>query len=437
MTDGASNPRQAAILTLDRLRQSGHVAYLAGGCVRDALLGQVPKDYDVATDAPPHVVQKLFKRTAAVGAAFGVVLVYIPQARPAKGRHTIEVATFRAETGYGDGRRPDTVRFTNAQEDAQRRDFTINGLFADPIPTEPGQAAEHAADPASATNPTSSIEDRIIDYVGGRADLEAGIIRAIGDPAKRLGEDYLRMLRAVRFAARLGFEIEPQTANAIRTHAPKLDHIARERIGDEVRRMLMGPNPARAADLLNDLDLHRVILPHTSWSAQAKAVLQGLPESSDYATRLNAWLWTQDPGQTTARLELARTSLMLSNEEYAHAKQTLTLCQFFIAAWEDATPAKRKRMAASPRYEAAIQLIGQSCPARAKQVAEDTQALADDGVGLAPPPLLTGDDLIALGLRPGPEFKTLLEDVYDRQLERRVVTRDDAVAWVRSQSPPA
>ena len=182
MPPPCDNPRDAALAVVHTLRAAGHTAYLAGGCVRDALLGLEPKDHDVATDATPDTVQSLFRSTAAVGAAFGVVLVYIPM--PQRGRHTIEVATFRAEGAYSDGRRPDEVRFTTAEEDAKRRDFTINGLFADPPPE--GESGD----------------DTTIDFVGGQDDLKAGVIRAIGAPGARFGEDYLRMLRAVRFAAR-------------------------------------------------------------------------------------------------------------------------------------------------------------------------------------------------------------------------------------------
>ena len=209
MAHPVTNARLAAVQLIAQLRQRGHVAYLAGGCVRDALMGNTPKDYDVATDATPEQVQAIFPKSAAVGAAFGVVIVYT-SAPKGQDRFVTEVATFRAEGAYSDGRRPDEVRFTNAEEDASRRDFTINGLFAEPDLEQPD-------------NPRA---DRIIDNVGGRADLEAGMLRAIGDPGERFGEDYLRMLRAVRFAARLGFEIEPKTTlpgtDQPGTHRPRV-----------------------------------------------------------------------------------------------------------------------------------------------------------------------------------------------------------------------
>src|ERR1700722_18412178 len=202
--------RADAVTVLRRLRGAGHVAYFAGGCVRDELLGLSPKDYDIATDAPPSRVRELFTSTQAVGAAFGVILVR-------HGPSVIEVATFRTDLEYHDGRHPDGVKFATAQEDAQRRDFTIKGLFLDPI------------------------ENRVIDYVGGQADLTAKVLRAIGNPDQRFAEDHLRLLRAVRFASRFALQIEPTTAAAIAAHAHQLPGISPERLADEVRRMLAGP----------------------------------------------------------------------------------------------------------------------------------------------------------------------------------------------------
>ena len=208
-------PQDAAMAVVRRLRDHGHTAYLAGGCVRDMLLGREASDYDVATDATPDKICSLFSRTRKVGVQFGVVLVR-------QGRHWIETATFRTDVNYEDGRRPERVEFTTAEEDARRRDFTVNGLFYDPL------------------------EDRVIDYVAGRRDLEDGVIRAIGEPAARFAEDHLRLLRAVRFATRLGFQIEPETARAIRSHAAKIERISPERIREELEKMLAAPKPPRS-----------------------------------------------------------------------------------------------------------------------------------------------------------------------------------------------
>jgi len=227
-----------------RLRGAGHVAYFAGGCVRDLLLGKKPKDWDVATDAPPARVREIFRNTQAVGAAFGVILVR-------EGRSTVEVATFRTEGVYSDGRRPDEVAFTDAEHDARRRDFTMNGLFLDPEqgsgfrvsccarPTEQGSAKTEQTQWGT-----------VIDYVGGVADLRAGVVRAIGEASRRFGEDHLRLLRAVRFAARLGFMVQGETERAIVEHATKLKGISPERIAEELRMMLTPASRGRAWAML-------------------------------------------------------------------------------------------------------------------------------------------------------------------------------------------
>ncbi|HMB96217.1 MAG TPA: 16S rRNA (guanine(966)-N(2))-methyltransferase RsmD, partial [Tepidisphaeraceae bacterium] len=237
--------REDALAIVQQLREAGHIAYFAGGCVRDELLGIKPEDYDIATDAPPPRVRELFKNTQAVGAAFGVILV----------RHRgsiIEVATFRTDDAYHDGRRPSQVHFTNAEQDAKRRDFTINGIFLDPI------------------------ENKVIDFVGGHEDLKAKRLRAIGEPDHRFEEDHLRLLRAVRFAARFDFAIEPATAAAIAKHAPHLKRISPERIADELRRMLAPPTRVAAWKLLGDFGLLPVIfrnLPEKSiWPPPSEAL---------------------------------------------------------------------------------------------------------------------------------------------------------------------
>src|SRR5262245_30736477 len=245
--------REFAIDVVRRLRQSGYEALWAGGCVRDELLGLTPADYDVATSARPEEVERTFARTVAVGASFGVVEVIGPR-RPDQSFPKVQVATFRSDGAYIDGRRPESVVFSTAVEDAQRRDFTINGMFFDPL------------------------ESKVIDYVGGQADLKAGVLRAIGDPRARFREDKLRLMRAVRMAARFDFPIESATAAAIREMAPELNVVSAERIADELRKMLVHRNRAWAMRQMDELGLLRQVLPEVENDMKGR-LPQGLPEA--------------------------------------------------------------------------------------------------------------------------------------------------------------
>ncbi|HEX4054830.1 MAG TPA: CCA tRNA nucleotidyltransferase [Tepidisphaeraceae bacterium] len=415
--------RDDALIVIKRLREAGHTAYFAGGCVRDALLGLEAKDWDVATDAPPPRVRELFPAAQAVGAAFGVILVRI-------GRSTVEVATFRADGAYEDGRRPSSVRFTSAEEDAQRRDFTINGLFLDPI------------------------EDRIIDFVGGRQDLSARIIRAIGSPAERFGEDHLRMIRAVRFAARFGFEIEPATTDAIRSLATRIKGISPERIGDELRLMLTPPTRTVAWTLLWDLHLSREIF----------RFLPKVPERLDFNRSVFLNLNKADPismGLSLAAAVLCirlqtesidvqafltkpeisrcvramRQALRISNDESEEMAQTLANLQPLLQS-DPPTVAQKKRFLAQPTSGGSrhlmqalvtIDLHRDRIAALQRKLAE----LSEKG-NVAPAPLLDGDDLIAAGFPPGPRFRQILEAVYDAQLEERISTKDHAIQLAKS-----
>ena len=409
----AVDPRDAALHILRTLRDAGYTAYLAGGCVRDQLLGLTPKDFDVATSATPSQVQQRFPRSNAVGAAFGVVLVYTNHG---KERISTEVATFRSDGHYADGRRPDSVTFTDAKHDAQRRDFTVNGLFLDPL--HPATCNPHADD------------DGVIDYVAGRADLDARLLRAIGDPDQRFAEDFLRMLRAIRFAARFRFTIEARTTHAIRAHADQLADIARERIGDEVQRMIADITSERAADaatLLVDLGLDAPIFGNPIADRATPDTLRRLPDHADYPTRLVAWLPALSPSEL-------RRSLCLSNEHSA-AIRDLRHILHRVPTLPAQPVAGRKRLYAHARFEDALQIL-RADPATAHCAAErdaERHALAADGIGLAPPPLLTGDALIAAGHRPGPQFKTQLDAAYDAQLEGRITTADQALALLKAQ----
>lgn len=389
--------REAALRVIARLHQQGCVAYLAGGCVRDTLLGVEPKDYDVATDAPPGVTLGLFPGSRAVGESFGVVLVGI-------GGHSVEVATFREEWGYADGRRPDGVRFTDAEHDARRRDFTINGMFAEPLPDGP---------------------DVVIDHVGGRADLDAKLIRAIGEPDDRFGEDYLRMLRAVRFAARLGFDIEPRTGASIRSHARYLGQISRERIGMEVLVMLAHPTRAAAAALMQSLKLDGPAL-NEDHTDPALPTLESLDEGASATTALAAWMIDRE---STATLDRWRNALNLSNDDRNAAAGALRLRER-AAHWPDLAVAQRKRLLAERDWTAALTLL--RAENRAATIEHEAAPLLAEGV--APEPWVTGEDLIGMGLEPGPDFGRWLDDVYDAQLDGRVTDRDTALAWVRSHT---
>ncbi len=407
---------------VQRLREAGHVAYFAGGCVRDALLGLHAKDYDIATSAAPEAVRKLFPRSRYVGEAFGVVLV-----ESASG--PVEVATFRIEWGYADGRRPSHVAFTDARHDAMRRDFTVNGLFEDPLTDDDSQ--------------------RIIDHVGGVRDLNRRVLRAIGRPEERFAEDYLRMLRAVRFAARLAFRVERRTAMAIQQHAPKLEGISRERIGAELRRMLAepsGPRAAHAARLMQKLRLDAPTL-REDHCLRRPATLARLDVDADFPTALAAWmldrhLTRRNPdalasfasGAARHIVRRWRTALCLSNDQTTALAGTLDTAAR-LTRWGGLPVAQRKRALAHARYESATQLL-RALSGRFRRLTAtlDRDAPPLLAQGVAPMPLVTGDDLVAMGRRPSPAFAKWLTQAYDEQLEGRLVTKEQALDWVRRQS---
>jgi poly(A) polymerase len=412
--------RQDALAVLKRLREAGHVAYFAGGCVRDSLLGLEAKDWDIATDAPPGRVRELFDSTQAVGAAFGVILVR-------EGQSVVEVATFRADGNYEDGRRPSSVRFTSAEEDARRRDFTINGLFLDPL------------------------EDRVIDYVGGREDLAARLIRAIGLPAERFAEDHLRLLRAVRFAARFGFEIEPATAAAIASLANRVKGISPERIGDELRLMLTPPTRNVAWTLLWNLGLGREIF----------RFLPNVPQRLDFNRSIFLPLHSQRPitvglalaaatlcvrlqaGDTSSlltRAEISRSvramrqALRISNDESGEMAETLAGLEPLLQP-QPPTLANKKRFLARPTAPQSRLLMDAMAKIglHAQRIADLQPELIElSKHEIAPPPLIDGDDLIAAGLSAGPKFRQILDAVYDAQLEGRISTREQALNLAKS-----
>jgi len=428
---------RAALEVVERLREAGHEAYFVGGCVRDRLLGVESKDFDVTTDAEPERVRELFPRSEAVGESFGVILV-----KDDDGIAT-ETATYRLDREYSDGRRPESVAFTkSAKEDVQRRDFTINGLLWDPI------------------------EGRLVDYVGGQADLEAKIIRAIGDPRERFQEDRLRMLRAVRFAARLGFAIEPATLEAIREQAPAIEVIAVERIRDELTRILTEGGARRGFELLDETGLLEVILPEikTLQGVEQSAehhpegdvwthtliMLDGLPSGTTSTLALGVLLHdvgkpaTQEfaadrirfNGHVEVGLEIAEKlldRLRYSNKEKEQALALVGHHMRFMHV-KEMRASKLKRFLRMDRFDEHLALHRLDCTSSHGMLSnwefmrEQKEALAEEE--LRPPRLVTGADLIAAGYAPGPEFKRILEAAEDWQLEGEIASKEEALERV-------
>jgi poly(A) polymerase len=427
--------REAALAIVRTLRGAGHTAFFAGGCVRDELLGLSPTDYDVATDATPDQITALFRRTNLVGASFGVVLVTLGAAEGLPAQATVEVATFRSEGVYTDRRRPDSVSFSDARSDAMRRDFTVNALFLDPIGEGALPAGLAGAQVIPHPRPGGG---RIIDLVGGTADLRAKRIRAVGDPDKRLAEDDLRALRAVRLSARLGFEIEASTEAAIRHHAGELVGISRERIGDELRRMLAHPSRGVAAAALQRLGLDGPVLSEDLRTPDLR-VLSALARDADFSTCLAAWALDRGLAPLPADIEALaarwRSALCLSNEEADSLRNCLACFGAISTSWSCKAVAGRKRLAGqTPGFGPAMTILRAANPALAADISSDIARLGTTRSGLNPPPLLTGDDLIAAGFKPGPAFKGILDAVYDAQLEDRIQTSSEALELARGLS---
>jgi poly(A) polymerase len=395
--------RRAAIEIIQRLQREGFQALLAGGCVRDMLLGRPAKDYDVATEARPEQVMALFSRTLKVGAKFGVVIVL-------RRGQQVEVATFREEAGYDDGRHPTQVTFTGAAEDAARRDFTVNGMFYDPQ------------------------TEQVIDYVDGQADLQRRVIRTIGHPDERFGEDYLRMLRAVRFQTQLGFAIEPATYAGITRHADRIRQISGERIALELKQMFVHPNRAAGAAVLLDTGLLEAIFPDFGrpQAGRGVEVLGQLRKNVSFPLGLAALFAGCRTGFAAERCRI----LKLSRNQSAHLRFLLSYRRRLLDA--DMPLSKLKRILAEPHYrdlydlERAIQKAagdrdGLNALARLRRRIRD---LGD--VDVKPAPLLSGHDLIRLGAVPGPTLGRLADDLYTAQLENEIATKEQAEHWARA-----
>jgi poly(A) polymerase len=458
----------AALKILKTLRDSGYEAYFAGGCVRDLLLGRTPQDYDVATSATPDVVLDMFPRTFAVGAHFGVVLVAAEQdgysSAAAQAPSVTEVATFRSDGLYSDGRHPDEVRYTKtAEEDVQRRDFTINGLLLDPL---------HRDDPLDKGGFDAKIlRPAIVDYVGGLADIDARLIRAIGRPERRFEEDHLRLLRGVRFAARFGFEIEPSTFAAMRKLAPRIHAVSRERVRDELTKMLTEGRARRAFELLDETGLLQQVLPEV-------AKMKGVAQPPQFHPEGDVWTHTlmlleqlqpgcpltlawgallHDVGKPpTFRVapdrirfdghveigvaigaEICRR-LRFSNDD---TRQILSLIENHMK-FADAPRMKAstlKRFFRLENFPEHLRLHRMDCLAAHGNldiwefVREHFESMPEEAV--RPRPLLTGRELIAAGYEPGPEFKEMLQAAEDAQLESAVTTTEEALALVRERFP--
>jgi poly(A) polymerase len=414
-----------------RLREHGYSAWLVGGCVRDLLLGQTPKDFDVATSARPDELLSLFPKASRVGAHFGVVLVHENEA-------DIEVATYRSDLGYSDGRHPSALRFeTDPEQDALRRDFTINALLMDPFTGE------------------------VADYTGGRADLAAGIVRAIGDPDRRFGEDHLRLLRAVRFAARLRFTIEPATFAAMRRLAPSIQTISAERVRDELSRILTEGGARRGFELLDASGLLHEALPEIE-------AMKGVEQPPEFHPEGDVWTHTllMLDGLREPSLELALGVLLHDVGKPATfriadrirfdghvekgveiARRLLNRLRFPNAAIEQAEAlianhmrfkdlpnmreSKVRRFLRMPRFDEHLELHRQDCLSSHGGLANYEFALAKlrevPASQLRPAPLVTGHDLIAAGCTPGPPFAAALREAEDAQLEGRVTTKEEAL----------
>ena len=447
------------------LRKQGHQAYLAGGCVRDLLLSREPADYDVATDATPQQVMQIFPQTYAVGEQFGVVLVPESESNGATGvlangatgvparpgersKRAVEVATFRSDAGYSDGRHPDEVRFTkDPREDVQRRDFTINGMMLDPATNE------------------------VLDFVGGRDDLKAGIIRAIGDPERRFTEDKLRMLRAVRFAARFDYKIDPATMAAIQKLAPKIHQVSCERVREELTKMLTEGQARRAFELLDTSGLLPEVLPEIAAMKGVQQPPQYHPEGDVFvhtlllleklpagASKTLAWgALLHDVGKpATFRVapdrirfdghvevgvkmaaEILRR-LRFSNHE---TDQILALVDNHMrfGAVQRMKQSTLKKFLRLPAFEEHLELHRIDCLSSHGQLdayeytREQLRSLPPEAI--RPTPLITGRDLIEAGYEPGPRFKEVLTAVEDAQLEGRLASREAAMEYVRREFP--
>lgn len=450
--------KEFAISIVQTLRRHGHQAYLVGGCVRDLLLNREPKDYDVATDATPERVMRIFPETYAVGVQFGVVLVPEPESESARetdvveGGSThpaaVEVATFRSDIGYSDGRHPDEVRFSgDPREDVMRRDFTINGMLLD---AETGE---------------------VLDFVGGRDDLKAGIIRTIGGPEQRFAEDKLRMLRAVRFAARFEYSIAPATFAAVRELAHEIAVVSRERVRDELTRMLTEGHARRAFLLLDESGLLQHVLPEVSAMKGVRQppefhpegdvfvhtllLLENLPKPCSSTLAWGALL--HDVGKPPT-FRVAPDRIRFDNHVEVGVKMAEVICRRLRFSTDDSAQilalvdnhmrfghvsrmkeSTLKKFLRLPKFEEHLALHrADSLASHGNLAAHELVRQKRDEIPpekMRPSPLVTGDDLIAAGHKPGPRFREILNAVEDAQLEGRLPSRAAALEFLQREFP--
>jgi len=433
---GDSN-KENALKIVRRLRDAGFRAYFAGGAVRDMIMGVESGDYDIATDASPEEVAALFTRVVPVGKRFGVSLVVL-------GGKSYEVAQFRTDGVYTDGRRPEKVEPSNELEDVRRRDFTINALMYDPV------------------------EERILDPVGGRRDIERRIIRTVGDPGERFAEDKLRILRAVRFAARFGFTIEPETMRALKTHGPGIHEVSAERIGEELAKMFTGPHPDRALALLDETGLLDVLLPEVAAMKGVRQPVRFHPEGDvfEHTKRMleifgggtvtlafgillhdvgKPETFTEDDRIRFNRHDVAGAEkaeeimrrLRFSKAVVERVKMLVRNHMRFIHV-EKMRPSTFRRFIAMEGFDELLELFRLDCLAShgSLELYEFVREEMEKGRAVLPEPLISGKDLLALGYEEGPLIGEILKDVMDAQLEGRIGTREEALSYVRRRHPP-
>lgn len=432
--------RQAASEIVRRLQAAGFAAYWVGGCVRDQCLGLEPHDYDIGTSARPREVEKLFSQTVPVGRQFGVLLVV-------EHGHPFQVATFRAEADYTDGRHPGRVEFANAPADASRRDFTVNGLFYDPMRGE------------------------LFDWVGGRADLQARRLRTIGDPNERFAEDHLRLLRAVRFAAQLDFQIEPATFAAVRANAVKILTVSAERVREELLKLFRPPHAARGLDLLRDSGLMAHVLPELEATIGCEQSPDFHPEGTVYE-HLRLMLSMLPPNAPpalpwavllhdiakprTAERDPANGSIHFYGHEKLGAEMAgmilrrlkfpnrqiddIATCVLHHMQFKDAPQMRKatlRRLLLRPTFPLELELHRLDCLGSHRRL-EHFEFLAAEAARLAEqpqlrPPLLNGNDLLSLGMKGGPALGALLREIREKQLQDELTTHEAALAWAKEQ----